>query len=72
MPKDPAAKATPRPLKKATITLIVDDEVSQNEFKNWLKSCPFSYEGGQTVTWEKIPLPGAAAEDVAAPGEPTD
>lgn len=43
--------------KKVTITAIVDDETNQNEFKNWLKTCPFSIDGGQTIAWENIPEP---------------
>lgn len=41
--------------KKATVTFIVPDDVPQNEFKDWVKSCPFSKEGGQNLQWENIP-----------------
>lgn len=42
-------------MKKVTITALVPDDTNQNEFKTWLKGCPFSFEGGQTVTWENVP-----------------
>jgi hypothetical protein len=44
-------------VKKVTITALVSDDVVQNELKNWVKTCPYSLEGGQTVTWENIPDP---------------
>lgn len=45
----------PKPRKKkVTLTFIVDEDVNQNDFKNWVKSCPFSHEGGQTLAWEHI------------------
>lgn len=27
------------------------EDRNQNEFKNYVKSCPFSHEGGQTLEW---------------------
>lgn len=44
----------PKKKKAATLTIIVDDDVNQNDFKNWLKSCPFSEAGGQTITWSTV------------------
>lgn len=57
---------TPKARKKVTMTFIVDADVNQNEFKNWVKSCPFSADGDQTVTWENLnpPSPAAAAGEV--------
>jgi len=40
--------------KKVTVTLELNDSVAQNDFKNWIKSCPFSPEGGQTLVWEYL------------------
>lgn len=48
-------------MKKVTITAIVPDDTNQNDLKTWVKTCPFSLEGGQTVTWENLPK---AAETV--------
>jgi hypothetical protein len=56
-------------MKKVTITALVGDDTNQNEFKNWLKSCPFSFEGGQTITWENVPAPEAANEGANAPAD---
>ncbi len=52
-------------MKKVTITALVGDDTNQNELKNWVKTCPFSFEGGQTVTWENVPEPEKAANDGA-------
>lgn len=49
-------------MKKVTFTALVGNEVNQNEFKNWVKSCPFSFEGGQTIAWENVPDPEKAPE----------
>ena len=58
-------------LKKVTFTALVPADTNQNEFKNWLKSCPVSFEGGQTIAWENIPEPpkadADASKDVAEP-----
>lgn len=61
----PAAPA-PKAKKRATISLIVDADVNQNEFKNWLKSCPFSAEGDQTIQWENLATEGEAADESQA------
>lgn len=62
----PAQEApAPKPKKKATLSIIMDADANQNDFKNWLKSCPFSFEGGQTVTWENLPAAGQAEEQAA-------
>ena len=62
----PAAKAQ----KRATISLIVDADVNQNEFKNWLKSCPFSAQGDQTIQWENIaPVDSNVGETVEEAAE---
>lgn len=53
-------------MKKVTITALVGDDVNQNEFKNWLKSCPFSFEGGQTIAWENVPEPKKEEQDAPA------
>lgn len=59
------APAPKKALKRATITVTMDQEVNQNDFKNWLKSCPVSFEGGQTITWENLPSDEPAAEEAA-------
>lgn len=51
--------------KKVTITAIVSDDVNQNEMKNWLKTCPYSIEGGQTITWENLSTSEAAPQTPA-------
>lgn len=44
-------------MKKVTITALVPDDTNQNDLKTWVKGCPFSLAGDQTVTWENIPEP---------------
>ncbi len=48
--------------KTATVQITVDQETNENQFKDWLKSCPFSFEGGQSVQWtpEPVQIPGAS------------
>lgn len=41
--------------KIATIKLIVSADVNNNDMKAWVRTCPFSAEGDQTVHWENIP-----------------
>lgn len=53
-------------MKKVTIEVTVSDETNQNELKNWLKSCPFSFVGGQTIKWENIPNPEPPKEEAKA------
>ena len=53
-------------MKKVTITAFVDDNTNQNDFKTWLKSCPFSFEGGQTIAWENIPGPEKSETEAPA------
>lgn len=48
------ADQKPAPRKKVTVSFIMDASVNQNEFKNWVKSCPVSHEGGQSLTWENL------------------
>jgi len=52
--------------KKVTMTLIVSGDTNQNDFKNWVKSCPFSADGDQTVHWENIPDPVVEQPDAPA------
>ena len=54
-------------MKKVTFTALVPDDTNQNDFKTWLKSCPVSFEGGQTISWENVPAPEAANEGADAP-----
>lgn len=61
-PAAPAKKA----MKKVTITALVDAETNQNDFKSWLKSCPFSIDGGQTIAWENVEVDAPADESAQA------
>lgn len=49
---------------KVTVTAEVDDSVNQNNFKDWLKTCPVSIDGGQTITWENLPTESVQADTV--------
>lgn len=49
-------------MKKVTITALVPDDTNQNDLKTWVKGCPFSFEGGQTITWENVPNPEGEKE----------
>lgn len=39
---------------KVTVTFELNDDVAQNDLKNWVKSCPHSPEGGQTLKFEAV------------------
>ena len=55
-------------MKKVTFTALVPSDVPQNEFKNWVKSCPFSFEGGQTIVWENLPEGDKGPDDSGIAG----
>lgn len=59
-------------MKRVTITALVGDETNQNELKTWLKSCPYSLEGGQTIAWENLPNPAAPAAEETKHTEETE
>lgn len=59
-------------MKKVTFTALVGDDTNQNEFKTWLKSCPFSFEGGQTIAWENVPEPKKEEPATEGANAPSD
>ncbi len=57
--------------KTVTITMTLNDDVVENEVKTWVKSCPFSPQGGQTVTWKNEPDPEPPATKGTSNGKKT-
>ncbi len=53
-------------MKKVTITVFVNDDTNQNAFKDWVKTCPFSKEGNQTILWENLEADAPAPKIHAA------
>ncbi len=53
-------------MKKVTITALVPDDTNQNDLKTWVKGCPFSLAGNQTIIWENIPEPAKEAQTITA------
>ena len=51
--------------KKVTITAIVPDDTNQNQIKDWVKACPVSLAGDQTIHWENLPEPEKAEAEAA-------
>lgn len=53
-------------MKKVTCTFLVNDDTNQDSFKSWVKTCPYSKEGNQTVTFENVAgeVPLTAEEQV--------
>lgn len=40
--------------KKITFNGTMTGNVNMQEFKNWIKSCPFSLTGVQILAWETL------------------
>lgn len=47
-------------MKRVTVSFDVNDDTNENAFKDWVKSCPYSHESGQSLKWENIPTPATA------------
>ena len=58
-PAKPAKPPVPEflPVRRVTATFIVPEATNWNDLKNWVKSCPFSQPGDQTLGWDVVQIP---------------
>lgn len=54
-PEAEAKEQAPAPQKVLRAKFTAHQDINQNDFKNFVKACPFSTEGGQALTWENGP-----------------
>lgn len=54
-PQDPEPEPAPPTEKVVMAQFVTGEDVNRNAFKDWLKACPFSQEGGQAIEWIRNP-----------------